>query len=194
MPEAAASVGKALREFQKASAELTEALNAEVAVAQAAKAAIAQPDRLDDAVVEALADLDASSSEASLASSTAIDPLAPAPWEAVPGEPKVAIGTGRRTMVEPPPISAPIIDPTGMSPLPASLTAPSESMREATRAKRRRMPGGTGGGGPSLAWPSAVSDSPIALPSSGDSHTVGTVAAFFGSVGHAAATVSPTEA
>lgn len=39
MPEVAASVGKAIREFQRASAELTEALNSEIAAAQAEKAA-----------------------------------------------------------------------------------------------------------------------------------------------------------
>lgn len=39
MPEVAASLGKAIREFQRASAELTSALNAEIAAAQAQKAA-----------------------------------------------------------------------------------------------------------------------------------------------------------
>ena len=39
MPEVAASLGKAIREFQRASAELTDALNAEIAAAQAQKAA-----------------------------------------------------------------------------------------------------------------------------------------------------------
>lgn len=39
MPEVAAQVGRAIREFQRASAELTEALSAEVAAAQAERAA-----------------------------------------------------------------------------------------------------------------------------------------------------------
>lgn len=37
MPEVAASIGKAMREFQRASAELTEALNVEIAAAQVEK-------------------------------------------------------------------------------------------------------------------------------------------------------------
>jgi sec-independent protein translocase protein TatB len=42
MPEVAASVGKAIRMFQQASAELTEALNAELEAARAAKDAAQQ--------------------------------------------------------------------------------------------------------------------------------------------------------
>jgi TatA/E family protein of Tat protein translocase len=148
MPEVAASVGKALREFQKASAELTEALSAEVAAVQAAKDAALNGNQVADiADAEIVAAPASDTSETSVYDSIKIEPVVTEPVAITPTEAESAASTAAEvatssaeTVVSS--VFPPIVDPNGTAPLPTSLLAPSESMRAlfiAAQARAARL-------------------------------------------------------
>jgi TatA/E family protein of Tat protein translocase len=129
MPEIALSLGKALREFQKASAELTEALNAEVEAAQARKATeqngtietaeISEAEVVATPIAESVAEPVVEAQAPSLDSIT----ITPVAEPVVEAEPAAAL------------VNPPLPDPTGMAPLPLALVEPSDSMRARAAAE-----------------------------------------------------------
>jgi TatA/E family protein of Tat protein translocase len=138
MPEVAASLGKALREFQKASAELTDALSAEVAAVQAAKEAASNGNQIAD-----ISDVAASvapvpdTSETSACDSIRIGPVEPVrePGIAPSATATAAAAAAGRMSVsgsDTSPIFPPVADPAGLAPLPSALLDCSDSMRGLT--------------------------------------------------------------
>ena len=134
MPEVAASLGKTLREFQRASAELSEALNAEVAAVQAAKEAAANNSQTTD-ISEA--QVVASPAETSSYESISIEPMV----EIAPIEPEIvasvveAEAPSARASAD---VHPPVADPNGMAALPSALLEPSASMRALFAAAQAR--------------------------------------------------------
>jgi TatA/E family protein of Tat protein translocase len=134
MPEVAASLGKALREFQKASAELTEALSAEVAAVQAAKEAASSGNQVADISGVAVAAAPVpGTSETPACDSIGIGPVEPARETGI-APPATAAAAGRMSVSGSvtSPIFPPVADPTGLAPLPSALLDCSDSMRGLT--------------------------------------------------------------
>jgi TatA/E family protein of Tat protein translocase len=136
MPEVAASLGKALREFQKASAELTDALSAEVAAVQAAKEAASNGNQIAD-----ISDVAASvapvpdTSETSACDSIRIGPVEPVREPGIaPSATTTAAAAGRMSVSgsDTSPIFPPVADPAGLAPLPTALLDCSDSLRGLT--------------------------------------------------------------
>lgn len=138
MPEVAASLGKAIREFQRASAELTDALNAEIAAAQAQKAASQLSEnghslesQTSESEVVAQAPSEVVSVETPEPASEPVEPVA-----FTGSEPTVETDVATTSLaqaVEPEPEPAPA--PTGetgtlfgLDPLPEALLAPTGSL------------------------------------------------------------------
>ena len=129
MPEVAASLGKAIREFQRASAELTDALNAEIAAAQAQKAASQLSENGHSQETEAAeAKVVAQPAE----EPTREEPVAYAGTVATADTPAEPVSQPEDAAAEEP--AAPATCPTetreagelyGLEPLPAALLAPS---------------------------------------------------------------------
>jgi sec-independent protein translocase protein TatB len=121
MPEVAASLGKAIRAFQQASAELTEALNAEVAAAQAAKDAASQ------ALTVTIDGVTASAAQPTATTiadppALAAEPADTSPSPVTAAAPKPAADDSPAM----PRASSPESREDGLSPLPLALLAPSD--------------------------------------------------------------------
>ena len=132
LPEVASQLGKAFREFQKASNELTQAISAEIAAAEAEKAAVAAAQEAvlnTPATTDILSEAEAIAAEAERsyvepASSTPESEVVPEPSQPATQDEPLSAPTAAPA---PAAVVPPFVVPPGMEPLPQSLLTPSNA-------------------------------------------------------------------